>query len=85
MDAPNGVVMEGYLFKRASNAFKTWNRSAGTFKDAGSLPDTEEDLPLCCWSTSSLTYVCLLSSLDAGSPSRTVSWSIRRSSRQVPL
>ncbi|CAI9582514.1 unnamed protein product [Staurois parvus] len=25
-DAENGVVMEGYLFKRASNAFKTWNR-----------------------------------------------------------
>ncbi|KAI4887929.1 hypothetical protein NFI96_022445 [Prochilodus magdalenae] len=29
VDAPNGVVMEGYLFKRASNAFKTWNRSVG--------------------------------------------------------
>ncbi|XP_055486925.1 arf-GAP with coiled-coil, ANK repeat and PH domain-containing protein 1 [Leucoraja erinacea] len=26
MDAPNGVVMEGHLYKRASNAFKTWNR-----------------------------------------------------------
>lgn len=26
VDAPNGVVMEGYLFKRASNAFKMWNR-----------------------------------------------------------
>ncbi|XP_026187391.1 arf-GAP with coiled-coil, ANK repeat and PH domain-containing protein 3-like isoform X3 [Mastacembelus armatus] len=26
VDAPNGVVMEGYLFKRSSNAFKTWNR-----------------------------------------------------------
>ncbi|XP_053315564.1 arf-GAP with coiled-coil, ANK repeat and PH domain-containing protein 2 [Spea bombifrons] len=26
VDAANGVVMEGYLFKRASNAFKTWNR-----------------------------------------------------------
>lgn len=26
VDAPSGVVMEGYLFKRASNAFKTWNR-----------------------------------------------------------
>ncbi|XP_061074602.1 arf-GAP with coiled-coil, ANK repeat and PH domain-containing protein 3-like [Conger conger] len=26
VDAPDGVVMEGYLFKRASNAFKTWNR-----------------------------------------------------------
>uniref|UniRef100_A0A8C1FUP2 Arf-GAP with coiled-coil, ANK repeat and PH domain-containing protein n=1 Tax=Cyprinus carpio carpio TaxID=630221 RepID=A0A8C1FUP2_CYPCA len=26
VDAPNGVVMGGYLFKRASNAFKTWNR-----------------------------------------------------------
>lgn len=28
VDAPNGLVMEGYLFKRASNAFKTWNRLA---------------------------------------------------------
>lgn len=26
VDSPNGVVMEGYLFKRAGNAFKTWNR-----------------------------------------------------------
>lgn len=26
MDADNGIAMEGYLFKRASNAFKTWNR-----------------------------------------------------------
>ncbi|XP_005344868.1 arf-GAP with coiled-coil, ANK repeat and PH domain-containing protein 2 isoform X6 [Microtus ochrogaster] len=26
VDAANGIVMEGYLFKRASNAFKTWNR-----------------------------------------------------------
>lgn len=27
VDADNGIAMEGYLFKRASNAFKTWNRS----------------------------------------------------------
>ncbi|XP_077785718.1 arf-GAP with coiled-coil, ANK repeat and PH domain-containing protein 2 isoform X3 [Podarcis muralis] len=26
VDTASGVVMEGYLFKRASNAFKTWNR-----------------------------------------------------------
>nr|XP_048689729.1 arf-GAP with coiled-coil, ANK repeat and PH domain-containing protein 1 isoform X3 [Caretta caretta] len=26
-EAPDGVVMEGYLYKRASNAFKTWSRS----------------------------------------------------------
>ncbi|KAJ8277194.1 hypothetical protein GJAV_G00072440 [Gymnothorax javanicus] len=26
VDSENGIVMEGYLFKRASNAFKTWNR-----------------------------------------------------------
>ncbi|XP_074860059.1 arf-GAP with coiled-coil, ANK repeat and PH domain-containing protein 2 isoform X2 [Carettochelys insculpta] len=26
VDAANGIFMEGYLFKRASNAFKTWNR-----------------------------------------------------------
>ncbi|XP_029696852.1 arf-GAP with coiled-coil, ANK repeat and PH domain-containing protein 1 [Takifugu rubripes] len=25
-DAANGIAMEGYLYKRASNAFKTWNR-----------------------------------------------------------
>uniref|UniRef100_A0A8C2XDV8 Arf-GAP with coiled-coil, ANK repeat and PH domain-containing protein n=1 Tax=Cyclopterus lumpus TaxID=8103 RepID=A0A8C2XDV8_CYCLU len=25
VDADNGIAMEGYLFKRASNAFKTWN------------------------------------------------------------
>lgn len=25
-DAANGIVMEGYLYKRASNAFKTWSR-----------------------------------------------------------
>uniref|UniRef100_A0A8C2BNI7 Arf-GAP with coiled-coil, ANK repeat and PH domain-containing protein n=1 Tax=Cyprinus carpio TaxID=7962 RepID=A0A8C2BNI7_CYPCA len=24
--APNGIAMEGYLYKRASNAFKTWSR-----------------------------------------------------------
>uniref|UniRef100_A0AAZ3QLT5 Arf-GAP with coiled-coil, ANK repeat and PH domain-containing protein n=1 Tax=Oncorhynchus tshawytscha TaxID=74940 RepID=A0AAZ3QLT5_ONCTS len=27
VDADNGIAMEGYLFKRASNAFKTWNRA----------------------------------------------------------
>uniref|UniRef100_A0AAR2L5Z3 Arf-GAP with coiled-coil, ANK repeat and PH domain-containing protein n=1 Tax=Pygocentrus nattereri TaxID=42514 RepID=A0AAR2L5Z3_PYGNA len=26
IDTENGIAMEGYLFKRASNAFKTWNR-----------------------------------------------------------
>ncbi|XP_005163306.1 arf-GAP with coiled-coil, ANK repeat and PH domain-containing protein 2 isoform X1 [Danio rerio] len=26
IDTDNGIAMEGYLFKRASNAFKTWNR-----------------------------------------------------------
>ncbi len=25
-DALNGIAMEGYLYKRASNAFKTWSR-----------------------------------------------------------
>ncbi|XP_056614199.1 arf-GAP with coiled-coil, ANK repeat and PH domain-containing protein 2-like [Triplophysa dalaica] len=30
VDAENGIVMEGYLFKRASNAFKTWNRTPRT-------------------------------------------------------
>uniref|UniRef100_A0A3Q1JV60 Arf-GAP with coiled-coil, ANK repeat and PH domain-containing protein n=1 Tax=Anabas testudineus TaxID=64144 RepID=A0A3Q1JV60_ANATE len=56
VDAPNGVVMEGYLFKRASNAFKTWNRRwfsiqnsqlvyQKKFKD--SLTVVVEDLRLC--------------------------------------
>ncbi|XP_075919548.1 arf-GAP with coiled-coil, ANK repeat and PH domain-containing protein 3-like [Petromyzon marinus] len=26
VEAPSGLVMEGYLFKRASNAFKSWSR-----------------------------------------------------------
>ncbi|XP_063074805.1 arf-GAP with coiled-coil, ANK repeat and PH domain-containing protein 2-like [Engraulis encrasicolus] len=26
VDTDNGIAMEGYLFKRASNAFKSWNR-----------------------------------------------------------
>lgn len=26
IDAANGIAMEGYLYKRASNAFKTWSR-----------------------------------------------------------
>uniref|UniRef100_A0A4W4DS14 Arf-GAP with coiled-coil, ANK repeat and PH domain-containing protein n=1 Tax=Electrophorus electricus TaxID=8005 RepID=A0A4W4DS14_ELEEL len=26
LDAPTGIAMEGYLYKRASNAFKTWSR-----------------------------------------------------------
>lgn len=25
-EGPSGLVMEGHLFKRASNAFKTWSR-----------------------------------------------------------
>jgi len=25
-EAANGIVMEGYLYKRASNTFKTWSR-----------------------------------------------------------
>ncbi|XP_023653902.1 arf-GAP with coiled-coil, ANK repeat and PH domain-containing protein 2-like isoform X1 [Paramormyrops kingsleyae] len=30
VDTDNGIAMEGYLFKRASNAFKTWNRKKAT-------------------------------------------------------
>ncbi|XP_057681144.1 arf-GAP with coiled-coil, ANK repeat and PH domain-containing protein 3-like [Corythoichthys intestinalis] len=56
LDSPNGVVMEGYLFKRASNAFKTWNRRwfsiqnsqlvyQKKFKD--SLTVVVDDLRLC--------------------------------------
>lgn len=29
-DAANGIAMEGYLYKRASNAFKTWSRCKWT-------------------------------------------------------
>uniref|UniRef100_A0A663LUE1 Arf-GAP with coiled-coil, ANK repeat and PH domain-containing protein n=1 Tax=Athene cunicularia TaxID=194338 RepID=A0A663LUE1_ATHCN len=46
VDAPNGVVMEGYLFKRASNAFKTWNRHLfSPLQDV--LTVVVEDLRLC--------------------------------------
>ncbi|XP_051979606.1 arf-GAP with coiled-coil, ANK repeat and PH domain-containing protein 2-like isoform X2 [Xyrauchen texanus] len=56
VDAENGIVMEGYLFKRASNAFKTWNRRWFTiqnnqlvyqkkFKDNPTV--VVEDLRLC--------------------------------------
>ncbi|KAG3271573.1 ArfGAP with coiled-coil, ankyrin repeat and PH domains 2 [Ictidomys tridecemlineatus] len=56
VDAANGIVMEGYLFKRASNAFKTWNRfwfsiqldllySNHKFKDNPTV--VVEDLRLC--------------------------------------
>lgn len=31
--SPHTVVMEGYLFKRTSNAFKTWNRRWFYMKD----------------------------------------------------
>ncbi|MBZ3889935.1 Arf-GAP with coiled-coil, ANK repeat and PH domain-containing protein 2 [Sciurus carolinensis] len=37
VDAANGIVMEGYLFKRASNAFKTWNRSCMLQADSEKL------------------------------------------------
>uniref|UniRef100_A0A0B8RV23 Arf-GAP with coiled-coil, ANK repeat and PH domain-containing protein n=1 Tax=Philothamnus irregularis TaxID=1899461 RepID=A0A0B8RV23_9SAUR len=56
IDAVNGIVMEGYLFKRASNAFKTWNRRwfsiqnnqlvyQKKFRDAPTV--VVEDLRLC--------------------------------------
>uniref|UniRef100_U3F977 Arf-GAP with coiled-coil, ANK repeat and PH domain-containing protein n=1 Tax=Micrurus fulvius TaxID=8637 RepID=U3F977_MICFL len=56
VDAVNGIVMEGYLFKRASNAFKTWNRRwfsiqnnqlvyQKKFRDAPTV--VVEDLRLC--------------------------------------
>ncbi|MGH0121831.1 UNVERIFIED_CONTAM: hypothetical protein FKN15_075932 [Acipenser sinensis] len=54
VDASNGVVVEGYLFKRASNAFKTWNRGAAAAADCvfpivlqDSLTVVVEDLRLC--------------------------------------
>ncbi|KAL3979001.1 globoside alpha-N-acetylgalactosaminyltransferase [Sarotherodon galilaeus] len=56
VDTDNGIAMEGYLFKRASNAFKTWNRRWFTiqnnqlvyqkkFKDNPTV--VVEDLRLC--------------------------------------
>uniref|UniRef100_A0A672M9G7 Arf-GAP with coiled-coil, ANK repeat and PH domain-containing protein n=1 Tax=Sinocyclocheilus grahami TaxID=75366 RepID=A0A672M9G7_SINGR len=56
VDAPNGLVMEGYLFKRASNAFKTWNRRWFSIQNSqlvyqkklkDSLTVVVEDLRLC--------------------------------------
>ncbi|XP_076839920.1 arf-GAP with coiled-coil, ANK repeat and PH domain-containing protein 3 isoform X2 [Brachyhypopomus gauderio] len=56
VDAPDGVVMEGYLFKRASNAFKTWNRRWFSIQNSqlvyqkklkDSLTVVVEDLRLC--------------------------------------
>ncbi|XP_061591191.1 arf-GAP with coiled-coil, ANK repeat and PH domain-containing protein 3 [Cololabis saira] len=56
VDAPNGVVMEGYLFKRASNAFKTWNRRWFSIQNSqlvyqkklkDSITVVVEDLRLC--------------------------------------
>ncbi|KAJ3586464.1 hypothetical protein NHX12_012862, partial [Muraenolepis orangiensis] len=56
VDAPSGVVMEGYLFKRASNAFKTWNRRWFSIQNSqlvyqkklkDSLTVVVEDLRLC--------------------------------------
>uniref|UniRef100_A0A8C9ZFU1 Arf-GAP with coiled-coil, ANK repeat and PH domain-containing protein n=1 Tax=Sander lucioperca TaxID=283035 RepID=A0A8C9ZFU1_SANLU len=56
VDATNGVVMEGYLFKRASNAFKTWNRRWFSIQNSqlvyqkklkDSLTVVVEDLRLC--------------------------------------
>ncbi|KAG8006161.1 Arf-GAP with coiled-coil, partial [Nibea albiflora] len=55
-DAANGIAMEGYLYKRASNAFKTWSRRWFTiqknqlvyqkkFKDQPTV--VVEDLRLC--------------------------------------
>lgn len=56
VDASNGVVVEGYLFKRASNAFKTWNRRWFSVQNSqlvyqkklkDSLTVVVEDLRLC--------------------------------------
>lgn len=34
-DAANGIAMEGYLYKRASNAFKTWSRFGASHLSVG--------------------------------------------------
>ncbi|KAJ8281948.1 hypothetical protein COCON_G00044670 [Conger conger] len=60
-DAPSGIAMEGYLYKRASNAFKTWSRRwfsiqknqlvyQKKFKDQPTV--VMEDLRLCTVKTS---------------------------------
>ncbi|XP_028998711.1 arf-GAP with coiled-coil, ANK repeat and PH domain-containing protein 1 [Betta splendens] len=61
-DAANGIAMEGYLYKRASNAFRTWSRRwfsiqknqlvyQKKFKDQPTV--VVEDLRLCTVKTSS--------------------------------
>lgn len=82
MDAPHGVVMEGYLFKRASNAFKTWNRCGSRLARLGGTgrplgPDPSGLNPR--------AQTLPISSAAAGSPFRTASWFTRRSSRCVGL
>lgn len=42
-DAANGIAMEGYLYKRASNAFKTWSR----YKFTHRMSHTEQLHCLC--------------------------------------
>uniref|UniRef100_A0A8C1FZI7 Arf-GAP with coiled-coil, ANK repeat and PH domain-containing protein n=1 Tax=Cyprinus carpio TaxID=7962 RepID=A0A8C1FZI7_CYPCA len=53
-DAPNGIAMEGYLYKRASNAFKTWSRrwfsiqkNQLVYQKKHNLTVVVEDLRLC--------------------------------------
>uniref|UniRef100_V9KIC8 Arf-GAP with coiled-coil, ANK repeat and PH domain-containing protein n=1 Tax=Callorhinchus milii TaxID=7868 RepID=V9KIC8_CALMI len=64
IDGPDGVLMEGYLFKRASNAFKTWNRRWFSIQNnqlvyrkklKDSLTVVVEDLRLCTVKPSSDT------------------------------
>uniref|UniRef100_A0AAR2K018 Arf-GAP with coiled-coil, ANK repeat and PH domain-containing protein n=1 Tax=Pygocentrus nattereri TaxID=42514 RepID=A0AAR2K018_PYGNA len=57
VDAPNGVVMEGYLFKRASNAFKTWNRNSDWLCSVKPCEDIERRF---CFEVVSPTKSCML-------------------------
>lgn len=41
-DAANGIAMEGYLYKRASNAFKTWSRYNFTVSFSSHEPHFEK-------------------------------------------
>lgn len=69
-DAANGIAMEGYLYKRASNAFKTWSRCKWThqiiFKG------------LILWY---MFFKHYFSAPGVGFQFKKISWCIRRNSR----
>uniref|UniRef100_H2LQU0 Arf-GAP with coiled-coil, ANK repeat and PH domain-containing protein n=1 Tax=Oryzias latipes TaxID=8090 RepID=H2LQU0_ORYLA len=88
-DSANGIAMEGYLYKRASNAFKTWSRRwfsiqknqlvyQKKFKEQPTV--VVEDLRLCTVKTSSenerrfFLHACTISCLCADSERQQQGW-----------